>query len=432
MNTNLLIENTNFIVLRDHHLTDEEQQILTHLYMPLIGSKSINIYITLGTLIKKGEIESKVNGHLKLFQLLQVNDENKFIKEKEKLEAVGLLTTLFDGVSYIYKLNHVLMANDFFANPLLSNFLYQKIGEGEYEQLMLEFLVHQFDQSKFKNISKAFDEVFEVSNDSTLSYTSGLTSLIVNDDNTKIQVKNEHFDYKLLCILVEALDIISKDILKSKEFYNLVNRNSFMYQLTTENVKDAIVESSTINKEVDYDTFIRACKKVYDKKEVKPKVVLQTPSTSNDKLVKLLEQTAPTEIVKNLFGVGLVSSEIEMFDTLIQRTGISLGVLNVLIIYVLQDKNGEVPSYNYFDKIIKTWQRMNITSTTLAMDYINGRISKPKQTRKTVKEVPDWYDEYIKEVENKEKQNKDSKVENKKMQELENLFKFNRGNDNGK
>lgn len=424
MNTNLKLENSSFIVLRDHHLTDEEQQILTHLYMPLIGVKSVNIYITLGTLIKKGETESKVNGHLKLFQLLQITDEIKFIKEKEKLEAVGLLTTMFDGNSYIYKLNHALMADDFFKNSLLSSFLYQKIGEEEYEQLMMEFLVHQFDQTKFRNITKSFDEVFMISTD-VPNYTNGL----IMDSSQVVQIKNEHFDYKLLCILVDALDIIRKDILESKELYDLVNRYSFMYQLSTEEIKDAIVESSMVNKEIDFTVFTKVCKKLYDKREVKPKVVNISSPTSNDKLINLLEKTPPTEIVKNLFGVGLVSSEIEMFDSLLQRTGISLGVLNVLIIYVLQDKNGEVPSYNYFDKIIKTWQRMNITSTMMAMDYINGRTPKPIKTRKTVKDVPDWYDEYLKEVENKENKTKPNKLEKQKIQELEDLFKFNRGNE---
>lgn len=429
MNTNTLVENSYFIVLRDHHLTDEEQQILTHLYMPLIGINSVNIYITLGTFLKKGEQESKQIGHLKLFQLLQITNEDKFIKEKEKLEAVGLLTTLYDGTTYVYKLNHVLMANDYFSNPILSFFLKQNVGEEEYEQLMYEFLVHQFDQTRFTNITKSFDEVYDITNNINPTYNNELSSLIISSNNQQIQVKNEHFDYKLFCILVEALDIIKKDILNSKELYDLVNRYSFIYQLTTEEVKDAIVESSMVNKELDIDSFVKACKKLYDKKEVKPKIISQTKTTNNDKLLNLLEQTAPTEIVKNLFGVGLVSSEIEMFDTLMQRTGISLGVLNVLIIYVLQDKNGEVPSYNYFDKIIKTWQRMNITTTVNAMDYINGRNTLPKKPRKAVKEVPDWYDEYIKEVENKEKKPKNNAVENQKMQELENLFKFNRGNE---
>ncbi len=163
MNTKKL-ENTSFIVLRDHHLTDEEQQILTHLYMPLVGPKSINMYMTLGTFIKKGETESILVSHLKLFQLLQTTSENEVVKERQKLEAVGLLQVLTDGNNYIYKLNHALMPNDFFNNEPLSTFLFQQLGKEEYERLMLELLVHRFDISKFTDITTSFDEVFDITN----------------------------------------------------------------------------------------------------------------------------------------------------------------------------------------------------------------------------------------------------------------------------
>ena len=425
MNTKKL-ENTSFIVLRDHHLTDEEQQILTHLYMPLVGPKSINMYMTLGTFIKKGETESILVSHLKLFQLLQTVSENEVVKERQKLEAVGLLQVLTDGNNYIYKLNHALMPNDFFNNETLSTFLLQQLGKEEYERLMLELLVHRFDISKFTDITTSFDEVFDITNNQNYTYNDELNCLLVKPNGEQIRVKNPHFDYQLLRILVEALDIINKDIIDSKEFYDIVNRYSFLYQLTTEEIKDAVIESTGINKNIDYETFKKACKRIYDKHDNKTKIVVKNTTPSSDKLINVLEQTAPTEVVKNLFGIGLVSSEIEMFDTLMERTGISLGILNVLIIYVLQDKNGEVPSYNYFDKIIKTWQRMKITTTSEAMDYINGRT--PKETtrkRQSTKAVPDWYDDYVKNVEDKENKPEKPKANDQKtIEELDELFKF--------
>lgn len=436
MNTKKL-ENTTFIVLRDHHLTDEEQQVLTHLYMPLIGPKSINIYITLGTFIKNGETESLPINHLKLFQLLQTKSEAEVVKERQKLEAVGLLQVLSDGDNYIYKLKHVLMPNEFFNNDILSKFLLQQLGKEEYERLMLDLLVHRFDITKFEDITKSFDDVFDITSDEAYAYNNELNGLIINGNGEEIRVRNPHFDYQLFCILVEALDIIDRDIIKSKAFYDLVNKYSFIYQLTTEEVKDATVACAQVNKTINGEAFKKACKRIYDKRDTSTKVIVKNDAPSSDKLINVLEQTAPTEIVKNLFGIGLVSSEIEMFNTLMENTGVSLGILNVLIIYVLQDKNGEVPSYNYFDKIIKTWQRMKITSTSEAMDYINGRTPKEQtKKRQNIKNVPDWYDDYVKTVENKEKikdsQKAPSVSDQKTIEELDELFKFKRGNDNGK
>ena len=407
MGNNQMIEHTSFVVLANRPLTNEEQKILTHLYMPLIGPKSINIYMTLRTFVLSGETESMINGHLKLFQMLQIKKETDFIKERNKLEAVGLLDVYQSNNTYVYKINNVLMAEEFFSNDILKNFLYQKVQDEEFNNLMMEFLVHRVDLNEFENVTKSFDDVFEVDTKNSLSYLEELNSLIITPNGEMIKVNNPHFDYKYFNVLISALDILDSDVLASRTLYDYVNRYSFLYQLTTEEIKDAIVESVNIDKNIDYEVFKKSCKKIYDKHTVKPKIIKAQNTSNNDKLITFLEQSSPNVIVENLFGVGLVSSEIEMFDKLLNNTGISLGILNVLVIYVLKDKNGEVPSYNYFDKIIKTWQRMGLSSTKEAMDYINGRTNQtPKaKTRNNVKAVPDWYDDYIKEVEKKNSNN---------------------------
>lgn len=421
------VENSSFVVFRNHPLTEVEQRILTHLYTPLIGPKSIHIYLTLGTFLTSAETESMPSGHLKLFQMLQIKKETEFMEERNKLEAVGLLEVYQNQNIWVYKLKHVLMAEEFFQNEILSTFLYQNIGFDAYQALLCEFLVHRFDLKQFENVTKAFDEVFEIETGERLEYLEELSTLIRNTTGEQVQVKNPHFDYKYFHILMSALDILDAETLNSRSLYDLVNRYSFLYQLTTEEIKDAVVESVQIDKQLDEEKLKKACKRIYDGHIVKPKVVVKTMAqTDQDKLVSYLEQTAPTEIVKTMFGVGLVASEIEMFDTLMKNNQIDLGILNVLVIYVLQDKNGEVPSYNYFNKIVKSWQRMGITSTKEAMDHINGRtpVASSKQYRgKTVKDVPDWYDDYIKEVENK--QNKQMKEEDKSDEEtMEELNAF--------
>lgn len=427
MGNNQMIEHTSFVVLANRPLTNEEQKILTHLYMPLIGPKSINIYMTLRTFVLSGETESMINGHLKLFQMLQIKKETDFIKERNKLEAVGLLDVYQSNNTYVYKINNVLMAEEFFSNDILKNFLYQKVQDEEFNNLMMEFLVHRVDLNEFENVTKSFDDVFEVDTKNSLSYLEELNSLIITPNGEMIKVNNPHFDYKYFNVLISALDILDSDVLASRTLYDYVNRYSFLYQLTTEEIKDAIVESVNIDKNIDYEVFKKSCKKIYDKHTVKPKIIKAQNTSNNDKLITFLEQSSPNVIVENLFGVGLVSSEIEMFDKLLNNTGISLGILNVLVIYVLKDKNGEVPSYNYFDKIIKTWQRMGLSSTKEAMDYINGRTNQtPKaKTRNNVKAVPDWYDDYIKEVE-KKNSNNNSEENSKTIEELNNLFKFNK------
>ena len=83
-----------------------------------------------------------------------------------------------------------------------------------------------------------------------------------------------------------------------------------------------------------------------------------------------------------------------MFDKLLRETNVSIGVLNVCIIYVVSEKNGEIPSYNYFLKVINTWIRAGITNAEQAINYINNGTDpkkSPNTKTKKVKQVPSWY-----------------------------------------
>jgi len=418
---NKVIEMTSFRVFRETDLTKIGQKELTHLYMPLIGPNAINLYMTLYSFLDD-LMETDVIAHLKLFKLLKIKKEDEFIKERCKLEAVGLLRVYVAENDFIYEIKSPLTPSQFFKNEVLSTFLFQNVSSTEFNELAMEFLIHSFDLNKYTDMTKSFDDVFKASS-SEVSYASELSSLIkVNDAD--VVVKNEHFDYQYFIILLSALDIIDKDILNSKSLYELVNRYSFLYLLSTEQIKDAIIASATPNKELDVELFKKACKDLYTKKNKTVKFIPKSNPNEQNRLINYLEVTSPTEIVKTKFGVGLVASEIEMFDSLLKTTGISLGILNVLIIYVLQDKNGEVPSYNYFDKIIKTWQRMGISSTLEAIDHINGRDKAPKaQAKKNSKPVPSWYEKYNEEFE-KTNFSKPVEAEEEAMKELNELFKF--------
>ena len=67
---------------------------------------------------------------------------------------------------------------------------------------------------------------------------------------------------------------------------------------------------------------------------------------------------------------------------------------NVAILYVLSEKNGEIPSFNYFKKVLNTWIRAGVNTTEEALNYINGNKTTgkgKKPSTKTVKPLPSWY-----------------------------------------
>ena len=189
-------------------------------------------------------------------------------------------------------------------------------------------------------------------------------------------------------------------------------------------MKDAVIMSCDMNKDIDYSVLAKASKKLYEDKNRKlgvvPKNTVKATASTNDKLIMFLESTTPTDFVKHKSGTALTSTEIEMFDALLRDTNIGIGILNVLIGHVLENLNGEIPSYNYFLKVINTWKRAQIKSTKDAIDYISGKQKqKSTKTYKQQKEVPTWYNEYVEEQEQKKKTN-----DNKQLSDLDELKEF--------
>ena len=86
----------------------------------------------------------------------------------------------------------------------------------------------------------------------------------------------------------------------------------------------------------------------------------------------------------------------------------------------MDTKNGEIPNYNYFLKIINTWIRKGIKTTEQALDLISNGEAKPKQSNKVQKKAPEWFNEYINELETKDL--KETKQPEESLKELEQFF----------
>ena len=111
-----------------------------------------------------------------------------------------------------------------------------------------------------------------------------------------------------------------------------------------------------------------------------------------------------------------------MFDRLLRETNVSLGVINTALLYVLNEKNGEIPAYNYFLKIINTWKRAKITNAEEALAYVNGnRPTSSKSKDKIVRSKPSWYDSYTA----NEKVQPKKEDENQQLVDLADFFKSN-------
>ena len=119
--------------------------------------------------------------------------------------------------------------------------------------------------------------------------------------------------------------------------------------------------------------------------------------------------------------IELFEAELKLFDDLMKATGFSQGVINVMVLYVTNEKNGEIPSYNYFEKIANTWKRAKVKTAKDALDVINKKPEEKKTTKYSkkakVKEVPDWYKDYEKTISEASNKNVSEDEKSKALEE---------------
>lgn len=425
MNNQYPISNqSDFEIMITSPLSSYDQKILLKLYMPLIGNKAISLYQTLYSIVPEAMYESDIEKHEKIVRMMHLRSIEKFQELSSKLEAVGLLEVYYKDGLYVYVLKKPLDANEYFNNTELSTLLEYELGHEGYLNTYLEFLMRKLDVNKFENITRNFDDVYTIE----LSDTIEIALSNHNNQNNGIVISNKEFDYDQFMILTSTHDIIDNTYFTNQEFIDIVKRYSFLYRLNPEEMKNVIIMSCDENKKVSYQEVGYNAKKVYEEKNqpigIIPKSVARQTSSSDDKLIRYLETASPNDFVKNKTGVALTSTEIEMFDRLLLETKINIGVLNVLIGYVLENLNGEIPSYNYFLKVINTWKRSGVKSTQDAINQISGKNkTTTKKSYKPKKEVPDWYQGYVEDI-NKQIENDKKKDEETDPISLDDLKKF--------
>lgn len=411
-----------FEIMITSPLSSYDQKVLLKLYMPIIGNKAISLYQTLYSLVGESSYESDIYQHEKIVKQMHLRSIEKFCDIRNMLEAIGLLDTYYKDNLYVYYLKKPLDALAFFNNIELATLLEYQVGHDAYLSTFLEFVVRKLDLNKFEKVNHYFDEVFNIE----LSDDIMLSEAATSGKNNGIVTNHKNFDYNNFTILLTAQDLLKEEYFVRQDFIDLIYRYSFLYGLNVQEMKDVVVLSCDENREVDYLDIAKNAKIIYNQKGKKlvivPKVVMKKTTKTNNKLVNFLETASPNEFVKQKTGTVLTGSEIEMFDQLLIDTNISIGVLNVLIGYVLEELKGQIPGYNYFLKIINTWKRAKVNSTLDAIDYINN-VNKPRKSASTKpeKSVPDWYEGYMDNIK-KNQNTEENPTTSAELKELNDFF----------
>ena len=137
---------------------------------------------------------------------------------------------------------------------------------------------------------------------------------------------------------------------------------------------------------------------IYKKNMKAPKLVSKDDNViQNDELVSYLENTNPAVLLEDV-----VPNYPDKYLTIITDiyTNIELprGVLNCMILKVLKDKCGELPTLTYFKKVSQSWIKDNLFTTIDAIRYVTSLNEKGEtntddsSTQKKKNDINDGWD----------------------------------------
>lgn len=400
-----------------HPFSDYDRQLLTLFYQPLIGPEAMSLFLTLWADAERDK-ESEYN-HYHLMNVLTL-PLGKVFESRLSLEGIGLLRTyckqLTDDRAFIYELLTPLDAKSFFADPLLSTFLFSKIGEQAYRGLLNRFASDLSVEDSYEEVSRTFLDVYKpirygVPDD--LSAESGLQS---RSKSSGIPFADSGFDFGMLRAGLSEQMVPSSSLASvSRE---LIVKLAFLYSFTPLDMQKVIIMALDDNLKIPEERLRKAAVDFYKMNRstqvpVLEKVFQQAPveeekpvknMTQEEKFIHDMETTSPVEVLRGYTGSEPLSVDVQLAEKLINTYGFPIGVVNVLLNYVIIRNDGKITN-NFVERIASTWRNKKVKTAKEAMELARAESDqyrkwlkdgqKNTSRRNPVREekVPEWFKE---------------------------------------
>ncbi|MDV3173853.1 MAG: DnaD domain protein [Candidatus Phytoplasma stylosanthis] len=386
-----------FKIQSDDFFSNQEQKILNLLYQPLIGKGPFSLYNAFYFLSqsKQNKNDDFFYNHQFLFDLLNI-DEIFFLQYKDKLEAVNLLST-FQNLKKetIYFLKKPLNYNDFFEEPILSQFLLSEVGENMYIQLQnLFFYKENIELENYEDVSKKFSDIFKFKK---MNISKNLFNSSKNKFNNRFSFFYKYFNYELFIhklsqrfkkpFLLEYKNI--EYITKLGFIYEIKpEKMAFLYQTVFRNDNESNIDLSKLK--------IHLRRQILKENKQITSVKIEDVHSEENEMIFYLKNSHPNRIINNFIKNVYICSELyNVAFQLIKQTNVDIGIINALFMYIFNKKNidDKFPtSYNYFKTVLDSWLKKGIISTETAYDFLIEDKKINKNNNLNTKNPPKWLD----------------------------------------
>ena len=392
--------------------SEHDRKLLTLFYQPLIGSDAMSLFMTLWA---DTEQVAREYNHYHLMNLLSLPLMPIF-EARISLEAIGLLRTYVknegDTRSFMYELSPPLDAKSFFEDPLLSTFLFSKIGEQAYRNLRSRFLLNTV-ASDYQDVSRTFLDVYKPVNQ-RIDNEDASQQFIGRQKEEAIPFTDHHFDFDLLrsglteqMVPGAALASVSKP---------LIAKLAFLYTLSPLDMQKVIMMALDENLQLPEARLRKAAADFYKMNRSKTPPVLEktfinpppTPSetkamTREEELTNSFEHIAPIDMLRELNGKEPMSVDVQLAERLMNTHEFPVGVVNAIFHYVWMRNDGKITN-GFVERIASTLMGKKISTAREAFDLLrkehdsylewkNGEKQAKPFKGKPVREgmVPEWF-----------------------------------------
>ncbi|MEZ0180278.1 DnaD domain protein ['Camptotheca acuminata' phytoplasma] len=388
------------VIKNDFVLTNQEQKVLNLLYQPLMGAGTLGLYRIFYFLNQKNNSTTSFN-HQFIFDLLNIN-EVVFLKYKEKLEAINLLSTFQSPQKeFIYLLKTPLNDNEFFKDPILSQFLVSEVGEEIYHQLKNLFSVKtNIEFENYENISKNFSDVYTFKK---INMTRNITDIHnQNTNDNKFAFFQKYFNYNTF--MDNLATRFKQPFLLELKNIEYITKLGFIFEINPKEMA-TLYEDVFRNKDDNHlnleNLRIRLNKKISKDKNQLTLVNIESINDEEKKMIFHLKNVHPKQIIDNF--VQNVYTCYSLYDVayhLLKQNNVEIGVINALFMFICSKKRTEKDfptSYNYFQTVLNSWLKKGIDSTESAYDFLIEE-KKFKKNKLNEKNSPKWLDDIRKEL----------------------------------
>ena len=374
------------------HLTDDDVNVLTLLYAPLIESTAYKMYMTLYSILNRTSLNSQALLHKELLDILGLNPKS-FKDARLRLEAIGLMSTYKNENEYMFLLKSPLTAKGFLSDGVLGMYLYSLIGDTEFKRIQKLFLIPKVDKSNFIEITASFDDVFKSVEDIEIKHDAYIVNRRINNG---IKIKNYDFDFNLFQTGIAQSFLEGKRI--TKKFESFIINMAYAYGFNEAEMQEIYNSSLNSSGHFDYMLCSKRSREKYATMHESPLPKLavkeETIQTEEEELfqtisAKALIEAATESSVATAIDIDKVQQLYQEYSTL------SRSVINVCVLYSIKKCEGTVPAYNYFDTVLKDWINKGINTFAKAQEEVSNKEKKSASKKIKKSSKPSWLNEYV-------------------------------------